>query len=83
MNMFGYGDGHLPEEADRIARRYGAALVNTYKDSDSCGYNCPPSTCPESKVHWFEAPDTGRNNGDDVLSAVEAGLKAKSLWSLS
>jgi len=49
---FGFDSGHLPARADKIARKYGARLVNFTFPGCSCGHGCHDE-CPENRRHWF------------------------------
>lgn len=64
---FGLGRGHLPEEADQIARRHDARLVN---------YTEPNG----EKRHWFTTQNLGdpfdRATAQAVLADLEdAGIR--------
>lgn len=57
--LFGAGPGWLPVEADEIARRHGARLINSEE---------PTGRLPSRRVHWFVC----RNDSSSV--AVERAV---------
>ena len=62
-HIFNVGPGHLPAEAQRIAERYGAVLVN-YRDAHG------------RKKHWFASENKGEPFDGEVQRAVEDDLRA-------
>jgi hypothetical protein len=74
--MFGGGPGHLPAKAEKIARRHGATIANTYGDGCLCGYGCRPHSCPAAKRHWFAAPNRGEPFDRQTSRAVAIDLIA-------
>lgn len=61
-HLFGYGSGHLPKRADKLAAKHGARLVN---------YTMPRG----EKVHWFTCPNMGAPFDGACAKAVLAGLE--------
>ena len=55
--FFGLGSGHLPKEAEEIAQKHGACLVN---------YTEPNGT----KRHWFSCANRGHPFDQAVADAV-------------
>jgi hypothetical protein len=68
--MFGLGPGWLPDEADDIAKKHGAGLVNYTDAQCNCGHGCPPHTCEKSRRHWFAGPNRGNPFDQDMAEAV-------------
>lgn len=60
------GAGHLPQRANKIARRHGAVLVN---------YTEPRG----EKRHWFEAPNLGAPFDGATARAVADDLERAGL----
>lgn len=63
---FGLGPGHLPEQADEIAERHGAWLVN---------FTEPDGT----KRHWFACRDRGEPFNGQTAAAVRADLRKEGI----
>jgi len=67
-HLFGYGPGHLPRRADKIAAEHGARLVN---------YTLPRG----EKVHWFTCPNMGAPFDGATAEAVLDDLRKAGLIS--
>lgn len=61
MYQFLLGQGHLPKEADKIAKRHEAALINYTEPSGE-------------KRYWFECENLGIPFDRDTSKAVEEDL---------
>jgi hypothetical protein len=72
--LFGAGPGWLPKEADTIARKYGAWLVNFTGPQCKCGSGCRRRACKKNRRHWFATANAGlpynQNTCDRVLQEV-------------
>lgn len=66
--LFGYGPGWLPAEADEIARRHGARLINSEE---------PTSKLTTRRCHWFVCRNT--RHAGAVADAVLRDLRAAGL----
>ncbi len=79
--MFGVGAGWLPLSADKIARKYGAVLVNYTDPQCSCGHGCSQHKCKRSRRHWFAGPNRGfpfdKKMADAVMMELTQNRKAK------
>lgn len=73
--LFLTGSGHLPKRAARIARKYGATLVNYTDPQCTCGRGCAPSECKASRRHWFAGPNRGEPFDSRLSSAVASEMK--------
>lgn len=74
--MFGAGRGHLSDEADEIAHRHGAYLVNHTGDQCNCGMGCWPGQCERAARHWFATRNYGEPFDSATARAVMRDLAA-------
>jgi len=80
--FFGLGKGWLPKRADKIAKQFGATVVNHADPGCGCGYGCSGNDCPARRRHWFACVNLGApfdaERAQQVLAAIEeAGIKPK------
>lgn len=80
-HFFGLGRGWLPARAAKIAREYGATLVNHTDPQCNCGHGCDAYTCSFSRRHWFATENLGEPHNSrvarEVLDALAvAGIEA-------
>ena len=74
-HFFGLGPGWFPQQADAIARRHGASLVNHTDPGCKCGHGCRDN-CPACKRHWFSGPNRGEPFDSAMASAVLGDIAA-------
>jgi hypothetical protein len=72
------GRGHLSRKAGAIARKYGCVLVNYTNPGCGCGYGCDDD-CPSNARHWFNGPNYGRSENDQLAAAIRRELVAAKL----
>lgn len=79
--FFGLGRGHLPKQADRIAKKHNSHLVNYTDPGCSCGRGCSTG-CKSNRKHWFATTNRGEPFNSQTATVVISELeKAKILKS--
>ena len=77
--FFGLGPGWLPAQADTIARKHRAYLVNHTDPQCNCGSGCRPHQCKEARRHWFAGQNLGSPFNQNMAAAVMDDLIAAGL----
>lgn len=67
--MFGSDKGHLSDDADLVAEKYGAGLCNYTDPGCGCGRG-HTKHCPANRRHWFTGPNRGEPFNGQMRDAV-------------